>query len=100
MEPIWTIGLMTGTVLDGNIDIAMIKTDGETIAEFGPYTLAPYSAEVRALLEETLAAARAWTFEGAEPEIFARAAAGPDRRYAPAGRWRPDGPDAGHQGGL
>jgi anhydro-N-acetylmuramic acid kinase len=75
MEPIWTIGLMTGTVLDGNIDIAMLKTDGETIAEFGPYTLAPYSAEVRALLEETLAAARAWNFEGPEPEIFAQAEA-------------------------
>mgnify|MGYP001115187373 CR=1 FL=1 len=73
MEPIWTIGLMTGTVLDGNIDIAMVRTDGETIAEFGPYTLAPYSPEVRALLEETLAAARVWNFEGAEPEIFARA---------------------------
>ena len=73
MEPIWTIGLMTGTVLDGNIDIAMVRTDGETIAEFGPYTLAPYSAEVRALLEETLAAARAWNFEGPDPAIFARA---------------------------
>ncbi|MCR6673033.1 anhydro-N-acetylmuramic acid kinase [Devosia ginsengisoli] len=73
MEPIWTIGLMTGTVLDGNIDIAMVRTDGETIAEFGPYTLAPYSAEVRALLEETLAAARVWNFARAEPAIFARA---------------------------
>lgn len=73
MEPIWTIGLMTGTVLDGNIDIAMVRTDGETITEFGPYTLAPYNAEVRALLEETLASARAWNFEGPDPAIFARA---------------------------
>jgi anhydro-N-acetylmuramic acid kinase len=73
MEPIWTIGLMTGTVLDGNIDIAMVRTDGQTIAEFGPYTLAPYSADVRALLEETLAAARVWNFAGEEPAIFARA---------------------------
>ncbi|KQX43058.1 anhydro-N-acetylmuramic acid kinase [Devosia sp. Root436] len=73
MEPIWTIGLMTGTVLDGNIDIAMVKTDGETIASFGPYTLAPYSGEVRALLEETLAQARKWNFEGPEPDIFGRA---------------------------
>lgn len=73
MDPIWTIGLMTGTVLDGNIDIAMIRTDGETIDRFGPYTLAPYSAEIRALLEETLAAARAWNFEGADPAIFAEA---------------------------
>ena len=38
---IWAIGLMTGTVLDGNVDIAMLRTDGETIEEFGPTLLAP-----------------------------------------------------------
>ena len=27
MEPVWAIGLMTGTVLDGMIDIAMVRTD-------------------------------------------------------------------------
>jgi anhydro-N-acetylmuramic acid kinase len=73
MDSIWAIGLMTGTVLDGNIDIAMVKTDGEGIDSFGPCTLAPYSAEVRGLLEQTLAAARQWNFEGPEPAIFARA---------------------------
>lgn len=75
MDPIWTVGLMTGTVLDGNIDIAILKTDGETISEFGPYTLAPYDQAVRDLLEDTLAQARRWNFEGEEPEIFARAEA-------------------------
>jgi len=70
MEPIWAVGLMTGTVLDGNIDVALLKTDGETIAEFGPYTLAPYPQSIRSLLEETLAQARAWNFEGPEPAIF------------------------------
>ncbi|WDR06256.1 anhydro-N-acetylmuramic acid kinase [Devosia rhodophyticola] len=73
MEPIWAIGLMTGTVLDGNIDIALLKTDGETVAEFGTYTLAPYANEVRTLLVATLDAAREWNFEGPEPEIFAKA---------------------------
>lgn len=73
MDPIWAIGLMTGTVLDGNIDIALIKTDGETIETFGEYTLAPYDQQVRDLLEETLAQARVWNFEGAEPAIFAEA---------------------------
>lgn len=73
MEPIWAVGLMTGTVLDGNIDVALIKTDGERIAEFGPYTLAPYPASTRVLLEETLTAARAWDFEGPEPAIFREA---------------------------
>jgi anhydro-N-acetylmuramic acid kinase len=73
MEPIWAIGLMTGTVLDGNIDVALLRTDGETIEEFGAYTLAPYPQSIRDTLEETLAQARKWNFEGAEPAIFAEA---------------------------
>ncbi|WP_185983151.1 anhydro-N-acetylmuramic acid kinase [Aureimonas mangrovi] len=71
----WAIGLMTGTVLDGNVDIAMIRTDGEAIAEFGPARLVPYGEGVRPLLVEALQAAAAWNFEGPEPEIFARAEA-------------------------
>ncbi len=73
MDPIWAIGLMTGTVLDGNIDVALLKTDGERIETFGTYTLAPYPQSIRDLLEQTLAEARAWNFEGPEPKIFARA---------------------------
>ncbi|MCK5933127.1 MAG: anhydro-N-acetylmuramic acid kinase [Fulvimarina manganoxydans] len=69
----WAIGLMTGTVLDGNIDIAMIRTDGEMVAELGPFAFAPYPAEIRALLVETLTVAREWGFSGPEPEIFAKA---------------------------
>ena len=63
MEPIWAIGLMTGTVLDGNIDVALLRTDGETIAEFGTYTLAPYPQSIRDTLEETLAQARRLVME-------------------------------------
>ncbi|MEP6564612.1 MAG: anhydro-N-acetylmuramic acid kinase [Mesorhizobium sp.] len=73
MEPIWAVGLMTGTVLDGNIDVALIKTDGERIADFGTYTLAPYPASIRSLLEETLRQARTWNFDGPEPAIFGEA---------------------------
>ncbi|TIU07461.1 MAG: anhydro-N-acetylmuramic acid kinase, partial [Mesorhizobium sp.] len=73
MEPIWAVGLMTGTVLDGNIDVALIKTDGERIADFGTYTLAPYPRSIRTLLEETLDQARAWNFTGPEPAIFREA---------------------------
>jgi anhydro-N-acetylmuramic acid kinase len=73
VEPIWAVGLMTGTVLDGNIDVALLKTDGERIETFGAYDLAPYPQSIRDLLEQTLAAARQWNFEGPEPEIFARA---------------------------
>ncbi len=73
MKPIWAIGLMTGTVLDGNIDVALIKTDGESVETFDAYTLAPYSEATRLLLEETLRQARSWNFEGPEPSIFKNA---------------------------
>ena len=72
-EPIWSVGLMTGTVLDGNIDVALLRTNGDTIERFGAYTLAPYPQSIRDTLEETLAQARAWNFEGPEPAIFAAA---------------------------
>ena len=73
MKPVWAIGLMTGTVLDGNIDIAAVQTDGVEVTAFGGWRLAPYPAEIRSLLAETVAAARAWRFEGPEPAIFAEA---------------------------
>ncbi|TKW68200.1 MAG: anhydro-N-acetylmuramic acid kinase [Paracoccus denitrificans] len=73
MQPAWAIGLMTGTVLDGNIDIALLRTDGQTIAEFGPYELAPYPTDIRPLIRETFEAARTWNFTGPEPAIFRQA---------------------------
>lgn len=72
-EPIWAVGLMTGTVLDGNIDVALLRTDGETVESFGAYTLAPYPQSIRDQLEETLSQARIWAFDGPEPAIFAEA---------------------------
>jgi anhydro-N-acetylmuramic acid kinase len=63
MKKKWYIGLMTGTVLDGNIDIALLRTDGEYIEEFGPYALIPYSHSTRVLLEKTLDAAQLWKFD-------------------------------------
>ncbi|NIX75585.1 anhydro-N-acetylmuramic acid kinase [Microvirga terricola] len=73
MTSVWAIGLMTGTVLDGNIDIALIKTDGQTIQEFGPWTLAPYPAGLTPLLRKSMEQARDWNFQGPEPTIFAEA---------------------------
>ena len=73
MKSQWAVGLMTGTVLDGNIDIAMVKTDGEAIHELGPWQLAPYPDGLRDLLARTLDAARAWQFDGPEPGIFREA---------------------------
>ena len=48
MEPVWALGLMTGTVLDGNIDIALIRTDGEEDQEFGELDAVSLSAGARA----------------------------------------------------
>lgn len=71
----WAIGLMTGTVLDGNVDIAMLRTDGSTVAEFGPWELSPYPDDLPPLLAEAMRQAREWAFEGPEPAIFAEAEA-------------------------
>ncbi|MHC1550739.1 anhydro-N-acetylmuramic acid kinase [Phyllobacterium sp. K27] len=73
MKSSWAVGLMTGTVLDGFIDIAMIRSDGETIDEFGPWELAPYPTDIRSVLVQTLEEAREWQFKGPEPEIFRKA---------------------------
>ena len=86
MDPIWAVGLMTGTVLDGNIDVALIRTDGERVADIGPHRLVPYSQEIRDLLERTLGAARAWAFEGPDPAIFAEAEAALTRAQSAAVR--------------
>lgn len=71
----WCVGLMTGTVLDGNIDVALLQTDGETIGAFGPFALYPYDAETNALLARCLQEAVAWGFDGPEPALFAEAEA-------------------------
>ncbi|MET0598108.1 MAG: anhydro-N-acetylmuramic acid kinase [Mesorhizobium sp.] len=73
MTPIWAVGLMTGTVLDGNIDVAMIRSDGEQVAAFGPYALTPYPRAVVGMLEEAQKQALAWNFDGPEPAIFREA---------------------------
>ncbi|MBA8837794.1 anhydro-N-acetylmuramic acid kinase [Ochrobactrum sp. RH2CCR150] len=73
MQPIWAVGLMTGTVLDGNIDVALLKTDGETVDIFGTYALKPYPDGILKLLQQAQAEARVWNFEGPEPAIFAEA---------------------------
>jgi anhydro-N-acetylmuramic acid kinase len=72
-ESSWAIGLMTGTVLDGYIDVALLRTDGERIIEFGPYSLEPYDNDVTEILKETLQSALTWQFNGPEPAIFLRA---------------------------
>lgn len=52
------IGLMSGTSMDG-IDIAMIRTDGESAIEIGPAIFVPYEAAFRKRLEAGLEVAKA-----------------------------------------
>ncbi len=73
MKPVLAVGLMTGTVLDGNIDLSLIRTDGEGVQEFGAWKLAPYPPDIPPLLTKAMAAARPWKFEGPEPAIFREA---------------------------
>jgi anhydro-N-acetylmuramic acid kinase len=47
------LGLMSGTSLDG-VDAAVLETDGETVAAFGPTAFRPYGAEDRAELRAAL----------------------------------------------
>ncbi|TGY89594.1 anhydro-N-acetylmuramic acid kinase [Marinicauda algicola] len=62
------VGLMSGTSLDG-VDAALIETDGERILGFGPGLERPYTRDERAVLARAVEAARAWSFEGAEPDF-------------------------------
>ncbi len=80
----WTIGLMTGTVLDGHVDIAALRTDGERIIELGPWQLASYPSDVQGLLAPAMHAAQAWGFEGPEPVAFAQAETALTRAQAEA----------------
>jgi len=48
-EAVWSLGLMSGTSLDG-IDSALLQTDGERIFKHGPCRTIAYQAEIRRAL--------------------------------------------------
>ncbi|RRH74774.1 anhydro-N-acetylmuramic acid kinase [Falsigemmobacter faecalis] len=52
-KPVWTLGAMSGTSLDG-VDAAMLLTDGETIFDFGPTAFRPYSLQEQSVLRAAL----------------------------------------------
>jgi anhydro-N-acetylmuramic acid kinase len=64
---------MTGTVLDGQIDIAFLRTDGESIMEFGPAAMVPYAEEIGGVIAEAVDSAQVWNLTGPEPAIFTKA---------------------------
>ena len=70
MNSIWAAGLMSGTSLDGTIDVALIKTDGIIVEKFSSFKSYTYSDEVRESIKESVEVAREWNFKGPEPELF------------------------------
>ena len=51
--PVWSLGLMSGTSMDG-VDAALIRTDGEVVAETGPSLTMPYEPAFRRRLRDAL----------------------------------------------
>ena len=62
-----TIGLMSGTSLDG-VDAAYLETDGEAIARFGPRQTLPYDPALRRALRSLLDRAENLTPD--DPELL------------------------------
>ena len=69
---ILAIGLMSGTSQDG-VDVALIDTDGEHIAQLGATACRPYSKAERTLLHGATAAAANLTDRTARPDVVAEA---------------------------
>ncbi len=68
------VGLMSGTSQDG-VDVSLIDTDGELIAQFGATACRPYTQSERTLLRSATAAAANMTDRTARPAIIAKAEA-------------------------
>ena len=81
MGVVRAIGLMSGTSLDG-VDVALIDTDGERIAQFGPTGYRPYSDAEQALLRQALREGAALTDRTARPGVLAQADAFVTRVHA------------------
>src|SRR5580658_1797984 len=81
--PALAIGLMSGTSQDG-VDVALIETDGEVIARFGPTAYRTYSKKERALLRSATAAAVNGTDRTARPAALAAAEAVVNAAHAEA----------------
>lgn len=65
---------MSGTSQDG-VDVALIETDGDVIARFGPTAYRTYSKKERALLRSATASAANLTERTARPDLVAKAEA-------------------------
>ncbi len=77
------LGFMTGTSLDA-VDMAVLETDGETIAAFGPAGERKLTDPVRDIMLEATRQALAWPRGAAEPAIFTEAARAGAREHLEA----------------
>jgi anhydro-N-acetylmuramic acid kinase len=68
------IGLMSGTSQDG-VDVALLDTDGDVIAQFGATACRPYTKAERTLLRRATAAAENLSERSARPDLVAQAEA-------------------------
>lgn len=71
-ENFLTIGMMSGTSLDG-IDVAALYTDGKNSIRFGAHKTVAYAQKDRDLLFAALEAAKNWAAGSYMPDIIARA---------------------------
>ena len=77
--PVWALGAMSGTSMDG-VDAALVRTDGERIFEFGEHGYRPYSEPERQVLRSSMGkwpgdagvAAVAEVVETAHAELLSR----------------------------
>ena len=74
---------MSGTSLDG-VDVALIETDGERIASFGPTGYRPYSDDERDLLRQALAEGAKLDDRWLRPGVLTEAEAFVTRAHAEA----------------
>jgi len=72
MAMMTALGLMSGTSMDG-VDAAVLETDGEAIAAFGPTYFRAYSEDERSLLRRSLEDARGLEDRAVRPGALAAA---------------------------
>ena len=75
------LGLMSGTSVDG-VDVALIETDGERLAAFGPVLTVPYTDDVRRLIRSAFGAEQPNEATTAAEQAVTEAHVGAVRRWS------------------